>query len=233
MSGEPFAELHNIWECIQNKNIQPALEWASRYSKELMAKNSTLEFKLHRLAYMQVNLLLPRVGSILTPWAIFQSKDFLISDSITRIKCTNGSTKICSNTFRKIRQHFPERYSNFNGSTDVSARWHRKFSIPNAHSTGNVDRGENFHLFSVSSSSPNRLSYRQAADTFLKDACSTLGIIKDSPLSIVTNAGCIALPALLNIKQVMISRQVPGIWSGRDELPVILNAKHLWRLEFF
>lgn len=60
----------------------------------------------------------------------------------------------------------------------------------------------------------------QAADTFLKDACQTLGIIKDSPLSIVTNAGCVALPALLSIKQVMISRQVPGIWSGRDELPV-------------
>lgn len=31
----------------------------------------------------------------------------------------------------------------------------------------------------------------KAADTFLKDACQTLGIIKDSPLSIVTNAGCI------------------------------------------
>ena len=31
---------------------------------------------------------------------------------------------------------------------------------------------------------------------FLKDACSTLGISKDSPLSIVVNAGCLALPAL-------------------------------------
>lgn len=51
---EPFAELHSIWESIQNKNITPALDWASKYSQELMAKNSTLEFKLHRLAYMQV-----------------------------------------------------------------------------------------------------------------------------------------------------------------------------------
>lgn len=66
---------------------------------------------------------------------------------------------------------------------------------------------------------------KKAADTFLKDACQTLGIIKDSPLSIVTNAGCVALPALLNIKQVMISRQVPGIWSGRDELPVSIILK--------
>lgn len=60
----------------------------------------------------------------------------------------------------------------------------------------------------------------QAADTFLKDACSILGITKDSPLTVVTNTGCAALPALLNLKQVMMSRQVLGIWNGRDELPV-------------
>ena len=34
------------------------------------------------------------------------------------------------------------------------------------------------------------------------------------------NAGCTALPALLNIKQVMQQRQVTGIWNGKDELPV-------------
>lgn len=60
----------------------------------------------------------------------------------------------------------------------------------------------------------------EVADTFLKDACAVLGVNKDSPLSVVANAGCTALPALLNLKQVMLSRQVLGIWSGRDELPV-------------
>ena len=34
------------------------------------------------------------------------------------------------------------------------------------------------------------------------------------------NAGCAALPALLNIKHVMQQRQVAGIWNGKDELPV-------------
>lgn len=33
-------------------------------------------------------------------------------------------------------------------------------------------------------------------------------------------AGCTALPALLNICQVMQARQVTNIWSGKDELPV-------------
>ena len=63
----------------------------------------------------------------------------------------------------------------------------------------------------------------QAADVFIKDACSLLGINKDSPLSVVINTGCTALPALLNLKQVMMSRQVTGIWNGRDELPVSLK----------
>lgn len=63
----------------------------------------------------------------------------------------------------------------------------------------------------------------EAADTFIKDACHVLGINKDSPLSVVVNAGCTALPALLNLKQVMLSRQVMGIWSGRDELPIEID----------
>lgn len=50
-----------------------------------------------------------------------------------------------------------------------------------------------------------------------------LGVNRDSPLSVVTNVGCTALPALLNIKQVMLSRKVLGIWSGREELPVSIT----------
>jgi len=34
------------------------------------------------------------------------------------------------------------------------------------------------------------------------------------------NAGCAALPALLNIKHVMTQRKVNDIWKGKDELPV-------------
>lgn len=34
------------------------------------------------------------------------------------------------------------------------------------------------------------------------------------------NAGCTALPTLLNIKQVMQQRQVNTVWNGKDELPV-------------
>lgn len=54
-TSESFAEIYKIWEAIQNHVLGPALEWAAKYSDELAAKNSALEFKLHRLAFMQVS----------------------------------------------------------------------------------------------------------------------------------------------------------------------------------
>lgn len=51
---EPFAELQRIWESIHARNLQPALEWAIQHSDKLLAKKSSLEFKLHRLAFIQI-----------------------------------------------------------------------------------------------------------------------------------------------------------------------------------
>ncbi|KAF4518343.1 hypothetical protein B566_EDAN007070 [Ephemera danica] len=45
-------------------------------------------------------------------------------------------------------------------------------------------------------------------EVFMRDACALLGLSVDSPLSVCINAGCAALPALLNIKQVMQQRQI-------------------------
>lgn len=59
-------------------------------------------------------------------------------------------------------------------------------------------------------------------EVFTRDACILLGITVNSPLSTCINSGCTAIPALLNIKQVMMQRQVAGIWNGKDELPVCL-----------
>lgn len=54
ITREPYAELHRIWESINNHDLGPALAWAMEHSDKLAHKNSTLEFKLHRLAFMQV-----------------------------------------------------------------------------------------------------------------------------------------------------------------------------------
>lgn len=51
---ELYAELYQMWEGITQKNLGPAIEWVTQYSPELDLRNSSLEFKLHRLAYIQI-----------------------------------------------------------------------------------------------------------------------------------------------------------------------------------
>jgi len=62
--------------------------------------------------------------------------------------------------------------------------------------------------------------WQETADLFLRDACALLGLSMESPLAVAVNAGCVALPALLNIKQVMQQRQVSAVWNAKDELPI-------------
>jgi len=62
--------------------------------------------------------------------------------------------------------------------------------------------------------------WQETADLFLRDACALLGLSMESPLTVAVTAGCKALPALLNIKQVMQQRQVSAVWNAKDELPI-------------
>uniref|UniRef100_A0A1A9UU30 CTLH domain-containing protein n=1 Tax=Glossina austeni TaxID=7395 RepID=A0A1A9UU30_GLOAU len=49
-----FAEIYRIWKAILQRDLKPALEWSNRHSDELKARNSSLEFELHRLAFLQI-----------------------------------------------------------------------------------------------------------------------------------------------------------------------------------
>lgn len=62
--------------------------------------------------------------------------------------------------------------------------------------------------------------WSDTCEAFTRDACALLGLSVRSPLAVCVEAGSLALPALLNIKQVMLQRQVAGVWSTRDELPI-------------
>lgn len=60
----------------------------------------------------------------------------------------------------------------------------------------------------------------ETGDLLAKDACALLGLPKCSPLEVSVSVGCFALPTLLQIRQVMQQRQVQGVWSAKEELPV-------------
>ncbi|XP_069755353.1 E3 ubiquitin-protein transferase RMND5B isoform X2 [Narcine bancroftii] len=51
---EPFLELNRILEALRVRDLRPALEWAMAKRERLLALNSTLEFKLHRLYFISL-----------------------------------------------------------------------------------------------------------------------------------------------------------------------------------
>ncbi|KAI9555202.1 hypothetical protein GHT06_017717 [Daphnia sinensis] len=53
-SKQPFMLLNEILEKLRHKNLVAALEWAQTHREKLMEQNSSLEFKLHRLQFLQL-----------------------------------------------------------------------------------------------------------------------------------------------------------------------------------
>ena len=45
--------------------------------------------------------------------------------------------------------------------------------------------------------------WKEIGELFVRDACALMGLSVESALAVAVNAGCTALPALLNIKQVL------------------------------
>ncbi|XP_066926710.1 E3 ubiquitin-protein ligase RMND5A-like isoform X2 [Clytia hemisphaerica] len=69
----------------------------------------------------------------------------------------------------------------------------------------------------------------ETSDLLAKDACALLGLPKCSPLEVSVSVGCTALPSLLQIRQVMQQRQVEGMWSAKEELPVEIDLDNEFR----
>ena len=69
---------------------------------------------------------------------------------------------------------------------------------------------------SVYSDLVSPMHWIEICELFVKDACSLLGLSKESPLAITVDSGCRALPALNSIRQVMEAKQ---LWGLKDELP--------------
>ncbi|XP_002741553.1 E3 ubiquitin-protein ligase RMND5A-like [Saccoglossus kowalevskii] len=51
---EPFIEINKILEALKRRNLLPALQWAQLHRQQLQSQNSSLEFKLHRLQFIEL-----------------------------------------------------------------------------------------------------------------------------------------------------------------------------------
>ncbi|CAG7834116.1 unnamed protein product [Allacma fusca] len=173
---EPFIELHRILDALKRHDLEPALLWATENCEALAAQGSTLEFKLHRLAFLNLIKKGPKHQS----------------ESIRYAR---------DNFCRFVKRHEKE----------VQVLMGSLLFVP-----GNVEASPYGHLF-------DNTLWDDIQETFTRDACARLGLSVDSPLAVCFAAGCIALPALLNICQAMQARQVSSIWNGKDELPIEID----------
>ncbi|XP_022097753.1 protein RMD5 homolog A-like [Acanthaster planci] len=169
---EPFIEINQILEALKRKDLGPAMAWAARHREQLQAQNSSLEFKLHRLRFIE----LISHGSAKQQEALAFAKSFsrFAQGHAKELQVLMGSLLF----IRQGLEHTP--YS---------------------------------HLL-------DPIQWDDICDVFTQDACALLGLSVESPLTVSISAGCVALPALLNIRQVMQQRQCQVVWTAKDELPI-------------
>lgn len=170
----PFTELNHILDSLRSRNLGPALEWAARNRDALLAADSNLEFKLHRLQFIE-NMI---AGGI-------RKQIELVSYA------------------RQNLQPLAQRHEKEVQSLMGSLLYLRQGLEKTAYA---------YFL--------DPENWTEICDVFTRDACSLLGLSVESPLAVAFDAGCVALPALLNIKKVMLQRQVPTVWTAKDELPI-------------
>ncbi|CAG2179186.1 unnamed protein product, partial [Oppiella nova] len=174
----PFTELNTILDSLKARDLQPALQWAIVNRDQLRAQNSAsnLEFKLHRLQFIEL-----LKGGVENQMALIQ---------------------YARQYFQPLADKHEREIQAMMGSL-----LYLKVGLQNSPYAYLLDS----------------LSWSEICDIFTRDACALLGLSVESPLAVTINAGCVALPALLNIKQVMQQRQVTNVWNTRDELPIEID----------
>ncbi|NXD75905.1 RMD5A protein, partial [Halcyon senegalensis] len=160
--------------------------WAVSNREMLMAQNSSLEFKLHRLYF--ISLLMG--GTANQREALQYAKNF---------------------------QPFA-----LNHQKDIQVLMGSLVYLRQG-----IENSPYVHLLDAN-------QWADICDIFTRDACALLGLSVESPLSVSFSAGCVALPALINIKAVIEQRQCTGVWNQKDELPIEVDlGKKCWYHSIF
>ncbi|XP_076806272.1 E3 ubiquitin-protein ligase RMND5A-like [Clavelina lepadiformis] len=173
---QPFIEMNEILQSLRKKCIDPALDWALRNKERLQHEKSNLEFKLHRLKFIE----LLKQGPSSQCEALQYAKNF------------QKFSPEHSSEIQQLMGCFLYLKQGLAGSPYAS--------ILSDTVWDDID------------------------STFSQEACKLMGMSIDSPLMVSFSSGCQALPALIAIKSVIEQRQISGLLSSNDELPIDIDA---------
>jgi len=210
-SKQPFQELNSILESLQRRDLGPALNWAERNRLELN-RRGTLAIPTSNMTITNNNNESQQGGgnSNPTPTSSLELKLHKLQFiEILRGGSIGGATAN-QNRLQAIayaRRHFP-RFVQGHEREVASLMGALMYIGPR------FSESPYSHLLSDD-------LWKEIGELFVRDACALMGLSVESALAVAVNAGCTALPALLNIKQVML--QHAGVWSAKDELPIEID----------
>jgi hypothetical protein len=194
---QQFAEMYHILHELRNeRNLEPAIEWARKHSEALEARGSNLEFDLCRLRFV----------CLFVGHNTASQEDSIMSDSNSDSdsdldnEAPSGPLQAWTyarQTFGPFRARYAREVQQLIGAL---AYWQNVSESPYAHF---------FH---------NTSAWEEVAHSFNREFCSLLGLSADSPLFIAATAGAIALPYLLKMQSIMKEKRTE--WTTQDELPV-------------
>ncbi len=178
MSKVAFQQLNEIQEAFQRRDIGPALEWAIKHREELNRRGAaaTSTFAITSAANGR-----PTVAQRSSLEMKLHKLRFI---ELVR----HGSNPM--EAVHYARTHFPQFVDGH--EREIQALMGAlMFAGPK------LENSPYSHLL-------DDALWHEISEMFVKDACALMGLSIESPLSVVVNVGCAALPALLNIKQVSI-----------------------------
>jgi len=223
----PFNELNVIVESLKKWDLDPALKWALDHEEQLNKRNSVLIFKLYKLKFIEM---LKKISQQIEEYkeSVMQHQN-----GSSHEKEENEDTQMTEDDSDIINQ-LNDISSNGIQTDAYIAHLEKElisFARTNLQPYFNKYSREIQQLMCCLLYLPSgirKCPYRnlfniqesEVVDLFTREACSLLGLSVESPLIVTFNAGCKALPALINIRQVMQQRKVTNVWNCRDELPI-------------
>lgn len=222
-----------IVEALKKWNLDPALQWALAHEEQLNKRNSVLIFKLYKLKFIEM---LKKIDQEIQEYKAGLAVNHVsnghrrpsarTSDRLANGSYKNGDLKDEEDT--AMTDENGAASDEFSGhgdseSDDYISRLEKEliaFARTNFQPYFTKYSKEIQQLMCCLLYLPSgirKCPYRnlfnipesEVVDLFTREACSLLGLSVESPLIVTFNAGCKALPALINIRCVLSSFKRP------------------------